>query len=342
MSEISGVILVTGAAGYVGSHTCVELLQSGYEVVAFDNLCNSKISALGRIEQITGRNLDFIEGDIRDGTALDRIFSGSPIAAVMHFAGLKSLSESILNPSKYYDNNVHGSMVLLESMTRNVVKTLVYSSSAAVYGEPASLPIREDSPLGATNPYGRTKIIVENALRDRSAADPQWRFALLRYFNPVGAHESGLIGESTGDVPSNLMPYISQVAAGKRESVPVYGADYPTPDGTGVRDYIHVVDLAKGHLAAFDYLENHAGVVTVNLGTGRGYSVLEVLRAFEKESGQKVACRIVKRRAGDSAESYADPQLAEELLGWRAHLGLDRMCHDTWRWQQWTETNGID
>ncbi|MGA8148038.1 MAG: UDP-glucose 4-epimerase GalE [Gallionellaceae bacterium] len=341
ISVTSGAVLVTGGAGYIGSHTCVELLQAGHEVIVFDNLCNSKASVLERIGQIAGRQPQFIEGDIRDKAALERIFAGHSIAAVLHFAGLKAVGESVAHPLAYYDNNVHGSMVLFDAMMRHGVRTLVFSSSATVYGAPAALPIREDFPLGATNPYGRSKIMVEDVLRDVAVADPQWRIALLRYFNPVGAHDSGLIGESPSGIPNNLMPYISQVAAGKREFLSVFGDDYPTADGTGVRDYIHVVDLARGHLAALDHLGKSAGVITVNLGTGEGYSVLDMVHAFERASGKKIPYRIVGRRAGDIAACYADPQLAKALLGWRAEFGLERMCRDTWRWQQWAVAHGL-
>jgi UDP-glucose 4-epimerase len=341
ISVTSGAVLVSGGAGYIGSHTCVELLQAGHEVIVFDNLCNSKSSVLERIGQIAGRQPEFIEGDIRDKAALERIFASHSIAAVLHFAGLKAVGESVAQPLAYYDNNVHGSMVLLDAMARHGVRTLVFSSSATVYGAPAALPIREDFPLGATNPYGRSKIMVEDMLRDLFIADPQWRIALLRYFNPVGAHDSGLIGESPGGIPNNLMPYISQVAAGKLEALSVFGDDYPTPDGTGVRDYIHVVDLARGHLAALDYLGKSAGVITVNLGTGEGYSVLDMVHAFERASGVKIPYRIVGRRAGDIAACYTDPQLARTLLGWWAELGLERMCRDTWRWQQWAVAHGL-
>ncbi len=341
ISVTSGAVLVTGGAGYIGSHTCVELLQAGHEVIVFDNLCNSKASVLERIGQIAGRQAQFIEGDIRDKAALERIFAGHSIAAVLHFAGLKAVGESVAHPLSYYDNNVHGSMVLFDAMVRHGVRTLVFSSSATVYGAPAALPIREDFPLGATNPYGRSKIMVEDVLRDVAVADPQWRIALLRYFNPVGAHDSGLIGESPSGIPNNLMPYISQVAASKREFLSVFGDDYPTADGTGVRDYIHVVDLARGHLAALDHLGKSAGVITVNLGTGEGYSVLDMVHAFERASGKRIPYRIVGRRAGDIAACYADPQLARTLLGWRAEFGLERMCRDTWRWQQWAVAHGL-
>lgn len=338
---MAGTVLVTGGAGYIGSHTCVELLQAGHEVIVLDNLCNSKRSVLDRIGQIAGRVPEFVAGDIRDRTVLDDVFTRRAITAVLHFAGLKSVGDSVAQPLEYYDNNVQGSMALLDAMSRHGVRTMVFSSSATVYGAPATLPIREDFPLDATNPYGRSKIMVEEILRDLAVADPQWRIALLRYFNPVGAHESGLIGESPSGTPNNLMPYISQVASGKLECLSIFGNDYPTPDGTGVRDYIHVVDLAKGHLAAMDHLARTPGVMTVNLGTGQGYSVLDMVQAFERISGRKILRRFVERRTGDIAACYTDPHLAESLLGWRTQLGLEQMCRDTWRWQQWAQAHGL-
>lgn len=327
------MILVTGGAGYIGSHTVVELLQSGRDLVIFDNLSNSSIRVLERIEGITGIRPRFVEGDIRDAGALTATFRDFPIASVIHFAGLKAVGESIAEPARYYDNNVVGSLRLCEAMAAAGVKQMVFSSSATVYGDPHAVPIGEDFPLRTTNPYGRTKLHVEEMLRDFAGGDPSWRIALLRYFNPVGAHASGLIGEDPRGMPSNLMPFVSQVAIGRREELGVFGNDYPTPDGTGVRDYIHVVDLAKGHLAALSALERSAGVLTVNLGTGRGYSVLEVIAAFEKASGQHVPYRIKPRRPGDVAACYADPALAGQLLGWAASLDLDAMCRDAWRWQ---------
>lgn len=327
------MILVTGGVGYIGSHTVVELMLSGHEILIVDNLCNSKSSVLDRIEQIVGRQPTFVQADVRDHAAMRSIFSEHHVDAVIHFAGLKSVGESVEQPLRYYDNNIQGSLVLFEAMAESGVKTLVFSSSATVYGDPHSVPIREDFPLSATNPYGRSKLIIEEMLGDIFRADDSWRIALLRYFNPVGAHESGLIGEDPNGIPNNLMPYIAKVAAGELAELSVFGSDYPTHDGSGVRDYIHVVDLARGHLAALNALENTAGVLTVNLGTGRGYSVLEVVRAFEAASGRRVPCRVVGRRPGDIAECYADPSLAQSLLGWRAQFGMDEMCRDAWKWQ---------
>ena len=327
------MILVTGGAGYIGSHTVVELLQAGRDLVIFDNLSNSSSRVLERIEAITGIRPRFIEGDIRDAGALTAAFRDFPVTSVIHFAGLKAVGESVAEPARYYDNNVVGSLRLCEAMAEAGVKQMVFSSSATVYGDPHAVPIRENFPLQATNPYGRTKLHIEEMLRDFAGGDPSWRIALLRYFNPVGAHASGLIGEDPRGVPNNLMPYVSQVAIGRRAELGVFGNDYPTPDGTGVRDYIHVVDLAKGHLAALSALERADGVLTVNLGTGCGYSVLEVIAAFEKASGQRVPYNIKPRRPGDVAACYADPALARQLLGWSASLDLDAMCRDAWRWQ---------
>ena len=332
-------ILVTGGTGYIGSHTVVELMAEGHEVFIVDNLGNSKASVLDRIERIAGRRPGFAQVDVRDRAALRRLFSAHRFDAVIHFAGLKAVGESVAKPLAYYDNNVSGSMVLFECAAEAGVRTIVFSSSATVYGEPASVPIREDFPLSAYNPYGRSKLMIEEILRDLAATDPGWRVALLRYFNPVGAHASGLIGEDPNDIPNNLMPYIAQVAVGKLGQLPVYGNDYPTPDGTGVRDYIHVVDLARGHLAALNALREHSGVMTVNLGTGRGYSVLEMVRAFAAASGRPVPYRIVERRPGDTAQCYADPTLALATLGWQAQLGIEAMCADTWRWQRWAAEN---
>ncbi len=327
------MILVTGGTGYIGSHTVVELMLAGLEVVVVDNLCNSKASVLDRIERIVGRRPSFFEADLRDREAMHTLFAGHRFEAVIHFAGLKSVGESVGQPLRYYDNNINGSLVLFETMAEAGVKTLVFSSSATVYGDPHAVPIREDFPLSATNPYGRSKLMIEEMLGDVAKSDGGWRIALLRYFNPVGAHESGLIGEDPNGIPNNLMPYIAQVAVGKLAELAVFGSDYPTHDGTGVRDYIHVVDLARGHLAALKALAKRGGVLTVNLGTGQGYSVLDVVRAFEAASGRKVPYRMVGRRPGDIAACYADPSLARALIGWQAQYGIDEMCRDAWRWQ---------
>lgn len=326
-------ILVTGGTGYIGSHTCVELMQAGHQVVILDNLSNSHRQVVDRIARIVGNMPTFIEGDIRDRELLDELFSHHPIDAVIHFAGFKAVGESVEKPLAYYDNNVRGTLELLAAMQSSEVRTLVFSSSATVYGDPASVPIRENFPLFATNPYGRSKLFLEEILGDLAHAQSDWRIARLRYFNPVGAHPSGLIGEDPNGIPNNLMPFIAQVAVGRREMLSVFGGDYPTPDGTGVRDYIHVVDLARGHLAALDYLASTEGLLTVNLGTGRGYSVLEVVKAFEAASGRPVPYRIVPRRAGDATQCYADPGLAERILNWHASHGIEDMCADTWRWQ---------
>jgi UDP-glucose 4-epimerase len=326
-------ILVTGGLGYIGSHTCVELINAGHEPVALDNLSNTTVGVLERLERITGKRVRFVEADIRDRAAVEAVFASADFDAVIHFAGLKAVGESVAQPLRYYDNNVNGSIVLFESMAKAGVKTLVFSSSATVYGDPASVPIREDFPLSATNPYGRSKLHIEEMLRDLVKSDPAWRIALLRYFNPVGAHSSGLIGESPNGIPNNLMPYIAQVAVGQRASLSVFGGDYPTRDGTGVRDYIHVTDLADGHVKTLDKLRESAGLLTYNLGTGRGLSVLEMVQAFEKASGQRVPFEIVDRRPGDIAACYADPAVAERELGWRAERDVDQMCADSWRWQ---------
>ncbi len=328
------MILVTGGAGFIGSHTCVALAQAGIPFMVLDNLCNSRRSVLERVERITGAPASFIEGDIRDTALLQRVFAEHPVEGVIHFAALKSVGESVREPLRYYDNNVAGTVALLGAMRAANVRTLVFSSSATVYGDPASVPIREDFPLSATNAYGWSKLMMEQVLADVDASEPgQWRIARLRYFNPVGAHASGLIGEDPQDIPNNLLPYVAQVAVGLREQLSVYGNDYPTPDGTGVRDYIHVCDLAEGHVAALRYLRDHPGLLTVNLGTGRPVSVLEMVRAFERASGRAVPYRIVARRPGDVAQCWADPALAQQLLGWTAKLGLDQMCEDAWRWQ---------
>lgn len=326
-------ILVTGGAGYIGSHTCVELLNAGVDVTVFDNFSNSSPEALRRVERITGKQVGLVRGDIRDRAALDGALEASGAAAVIHFAGLKAVGESVAKPLEYYDNNVVGTLRLLEAMRERAVKTLVFSSSATVYGDPQCLPLTEDHPLSATNPYGRSKLMIEDILRDLHQSDPTWRLGLLRYFNPVGAHVSGLIGEDPQGIPNNLMPFVAQVAVGQRPFLNVWGNDYPTPDGTGVRDYIHVVDLALGHLKALERLQTRAGCFVVNLGTGTGYSVLDMVRAFEAASGKPVPYQVAARRPGDIASCYADPALARELLGWKAERGLDAMCADGWRWQ---------
>ena len=326
-------ILVTGGMGYIGSHTVVELLAAGHDVVVIDNLSNARASVQERVHTIAGRPFTFVQADVRDRAGVEAVFAAHAIDAVIHFAGLKAVGESVEQPLRYYDNNLSGSIVLFETMARFNVKQLVFSSSATVYGDPASVPIYEHFPLAATNPYGRSKLIVEDMLRDLYRSDGSWHIALLRYFNPVGAHESGLIGEEPNGIPNNLLPYIAQVADGRREFLSVYGGDYPTPDGTGLRDYIHVVDLALGHLKTLDKLAAGPGIVTYNLGTGRGNSVLEMVRAFEQASGRPVPYRIVARRPGDIASCYADAGLAERELGWKAERGIAQMCVDAWRWQ---------
>lgn len=326
-------VLVTGGAGYIGSHTCLQLLQSGYDIVVLDNFSNSQPISLARVKQLSGVDFPTVSGDIRDKSALKDLFKRYAITSVIHFAGLKAVGESTEKPMLYYDNNVVGSLALFEVMAEFGVKTIVFSSSATVYGDPSSVPIREDFPLSATNPYGQTKLMIEHMLRDIHHADSSWRIGILRYFNPIGAHESGMIGEDPNGIPNNLLPYVSQVAVGKLKKLRVFGNDYPTPDGTGVRDYIHVVDLADGHLAALRYLEKTSDLLTVNLGTGIGYSVLDVVNAFSNESGIEIAYEIMPRRAGDVAMNYADPALAKTLLGWTATRNLAQMCADTWRWQ---------
>ncbi len=328
-------IIVTGGAGYIGSHTCLELLNAGYEVTVLDNLCNSSLEGLNRVEELTGKKVRFFKADLLDSEAVDLVFAESAGAdAVIHFAGLKAVGESVDKPLLYYQNNLTGTLNLCQAMTDHQVKNIVFSSSATVYGDPATVPITEEFPLLAcTNPYGRTKSMIEDILRDVYIADNSWNIGLLRYFNPVGSHKSGRIGEDPNGIPNNLMPYISQVAVGTLKELSVFGDDYPTPDGTGVRDYIHVVDLAIGHLKALERLDDKPGVVTYNLGTGQGYSVLDMVRAFEKASGKKVPYRIAPRRAGDIAQCYADPALAAKELGWKAERGLAEMCEDTWRWQ---------
>jgi len=327
------LILVTGGTGFIGSHTGVALAAAGQEFMVLDNLCNSRRNVLDSLATLCGRRPQFVEGDVRDGALLDRLFAENAISAVIHFAALKAVGESVQQPLAYYENNVGGTLSLLQAMRRASVHTLVFSSSATVYGDPASVPIREDFPLSATNPYGWTKLMIEQMLADLARAEPHWRIARLRYFNPVGAHESGLIGEDPSGIPNNLMPFVAQVAVGQRPQLQVYGGDWPTPDGTGVRDYIHVMDLAEGHVAALDHLARGPGLLTVNLGTGRGVSVLDMVRAFEQASGRPVPYRIVERRAGDIAACWADPTLAAQLLGWRTRRDLTQMCSDGRRWQ---------
>ncbi|MDP9067609.1 MAG: UDP-glucose 4-epimerase GalE [Actinomycetota bacterium] len=327
-------ILVTGGAGYIGSHTCVELLENDHDLVVIDSLDNSSEEALTRVQELTGRSLTFHQVDLVDAAKTDEIFAEGGFDAVVHFAGLKAVGESTEIPLRYYQNNLIGTLNLLDSMTRHGVRDLVFSSSATVYGEPETVPITEDARLGATNPYGRTKLFIEEICRDVAAVgDQAWRIILLRYFNPVGAHPSGRMGEDPSGIPNNLMPFIMQVAVGRRERLKVFGNDYPTPDGTGVRDYIHVVDLAQGHLAALESLGNIEGCVAVNLGTGRGYSVLDMVQAAEKATGKEIPYEIVGRRPGDAAVVYADPTYALDLLGWKATRGLDEICADGWRWQ---------
>ena len=328
-------VLVTGGAGFIGSHTVVELLQAGYEVVIIDNFSNSSPLVLSRIEGIAGKRPLLIEGDIRDRALLDDVFKQHEIDAVVHFAGLKAVGESVQKPLEYYDNNVSGSVVLFEAMRDAGVKRLVFSSSATVYGDPEEIPISENCPIGVpTNPYGMSKLMVERILQDLVVAEADFSVALLRYFNPIGAHESGLIGENPSGIPNNLLPYVTQVAIGKLEKLSVFGSDYPTVDGTGVRDYIHVVDLAKGHLAALDYLKGAVGCHVWNLGTGQGYSVLQIIEAFEKATGVSVPYKLVERRAGDIAECWSNPAKAKDELGWEAGYGLEDMMHHSWKWQK--------
>jgi UDP-glucose 4-epimerase len=331
-------ILVTGGVGYIGSHTCVALSEAGYAVTIIDNLCNSRMDVLSRLEKLCPKAPEFIEGDIRDAGLLERIFAEKTYHSVIHFAGLKAVGESTQEPLNYYDNNICGTVALLNAMRQFGPKSIVFSSSATVYGDPHSVPIREDFATSATNPYGRSKLMIEEILGDLHLADPMWKIARLRYFNPVGAHESGLIGEDPLGVPNNLMPYVAQVATGHRPYLNVWGNDYETPDGTGVRDYIHVLDLAQGHLAALRFLEANTEMITLNLGTGRGYSVLEMVAAFERACGKQIPYRIAPRRSGDIALCYADPTLACELLNWRATRELDQMCADAWRWQSKQQT----
>ena len=327
-------ILVTGGAGYIGSHTCVALIEAGFAPVVYDNLCNSSAESLARVERITGTRPPLIEADVRDGTALDAAFAAHDVAAVIHFAGLKAVGESVEKPLLYYDNNIGGSVALLQAMQRAGRDRLIFSSSATVYGDPQSVPLREDAPLSATNAYGRSKLMIEQVLGDLHRAEPNWRIARLRYFNPVGAHPSGLIGEDPRGVPNNLLPYVSQVAVGRLDRLRVFGGDWPTADGSGVRDFIHVMDLAEGHVAALRHLLANPGMVTVNLGTGRGVSVLELVAAFSRTIGRELPYEIVARRAGDIAECWADASAAQRLLGWRATRDVQTICDDAWRWQQ--------
>lgn len=327
-------VLVTGGAGYIGSHTCVQLLNAGFDVIVADNLSNSKEEALKRVQQITGKKLKFYKADVCDSAAVDQIFSEAKIDAVIHFAGYKAVGESVEKPLAYYRNNLLSAITVIETMLKYGVRNFVFSSSATVYGKPETVPIREDARLSATNPYGRTKLMIEQMLGDIYNANPSMNIAILRYFNPVGAHESGLIGEDPNDIPNNLMPYISQVAVGRLDELKVFGNDYDTKDGTGVRDYIHVVDLADGHIAALKKLDENCGLVVYNLGTGKGYSVLDMVRAFEAASGRQIPYRITDRRPGDIDICYADPGKAKRELGWEARYDLHKMCEDTWRWQR--------
>ena len=326
-------ILVTGGAGYIGSHTCVVLLEAGHNVTVIDNLCNSNADVLTRVQALAGRSLRFVHGDIRSRDDLARAFTGG-IGAVIHFAALKAVGESCAQPLAYFDNNISGTIVLMQAMQAAGVERLVFSSSATVYGQPDHVPVKEDAPLRVTNPYGRTKLVMEDLIRDWCASRPELSAVLLRYFNPVGAHPSGQIGEDPRGIPNNLMPYIAQVASGQRERLHVFGNDYPTPDGTGIRDYLHVMDLADAHVKALDYATTHTGCEAFNLGTGQGHSVLELVRAFEHASGRKIPCTITQRRPGDVAEIWANPARAMQVLGWAAQYDLAAMCADTWRWQR--------
>lgn len=334
-------VLITGGAGYIGSHTCLELLEAGHNVVVADNLSNSKQESLRRVEEITGKRIEFHKVDLLDETGLDAVFKQYTIDTVIHFAGLKAVGESVAMPLQYYNNNITGTLVLCKVMTANNVKSIVFSSSATVYGDPATVPITEEFPLSATNPYGNSKLFIEHILKDLHTSDSSWNVALLRYFNPVGAHKSGRIGEDPNDIPNNLMPYVAQVAVGKLKELSVFGNDYPTHDGTGVRDYIHVVDLALGHIKAIEKLATNPGVVIYNLGTGHGYSVLDMVKGFEKASGKKVRYKIVARRPGDIATCYADPSKAKTELHWQATRGIEEMCEDAWRWQS-DNPNGFE
>jgi len=327
------MVLVTGGAGYIGSHTVVLLIEAGYEVVIFDNFSNSSRESIRRVEALVNKEIAFVEGDIRNEDDLQKVFDKYSIDSVIHFAGLKAVGESVAEPLKYYDNNINGTRVLCDVMAKNGCKSIVFSSSATVYGDPHSVPIREDFPLFATNPYGRTKLFIESMLNDLYISDSEWKIVLLRYFNPVGAHRSGTLGEDPNGIPNNLMPFIAQTAVGKRECLSVFGDDYDTPDGTGVRDYIHVVDLADAHVKALDNIGSFDKVMSINIGTGNGYSVLDMVKAFEEASGKKVAYQIAPRRAGDIASCYADPSYAKEVLSWEATHSIKEMCEDTWRWQ---------
>jgi len=326
-------ILVTGGAGYIGSHACLELLENDYNVIVLDNLCNSSRESIKRVEKLSGKKIILIEEDIQSKQGIDRVFKQNKIDAVIHFAGLKAVGESVIKPITYYQNNIAGTMNLLQIMQHNNVKNIVFSSSATVYGQPETLPIKENFLTSATNPYGRSKLYIEEILKDTYLSDSSWNISILRYFNPVGAHQSGDIGEDPSNIPNNLMPYISQVAVGKLPQLFIYGNDYATKDGTGIRDYIHVTDLAKGHLRALLKLETNPGIITHNLGTGIGVSVLEMVNAFEKESKRKIKLKFVERRLGDVAECFADPKKAEQELEWKAELDLKSMCRDAWRWQ---------
>ena len=326
-------ILVTGGAGYIGSHTAILLIEAGYDIVVFDNFSNASHESIKRVEKIVGQNITLIEGDIRNRTDLEKVFNTYHIDTVIHFAGLKAVGESVEEPLKYYDNNIYGTIILCEVMKKHNCKSIVFSSSATVYGDPHTTPIKENFPLSATNPYGRSKLFIEEMLRDLHTSDNTWKIVFLRYFNPVGAHSSGTIGEDPNGIPNNLMPFIAQTAVGKRTCLSVFGDDYDTHDGSGVRDYIHVMDLADGHVKALNIIKNLSDVMTINLGTGRGYSVLDMVKAFEKSSGKKVPYQIVPRRAGDIAKCFADPSYAKEVLGWEAQKGIQQMCADSWRWQ---------
>jgi UDP-glucose 4-epimerase len=326
-------ILITGGAGYIGSHTCISLIEAGYKIIVFDNFSNSSKESMKRVENIVGQTITLIEGDIRKKSDVELVFEQHKIDCVIHFAGLKAVGESVENPLSYYSNNVTGTIVLCEVMSQYNCKSIIFSSSATVYGDPDITPIREDFPLMATNPYGRTKLFIEELLHDLYTSDDNWKIIILRYFNPVGAHRSGMIGEDPNGIPNNLMPYITQTAIGKHKCLNIFGDDYPTPDGTGIRDYIHVVDLADGHLKALDKINDIDSILTINLGTGTGYSVLEMIKTFEHVSGTKIPYNIVPRRAGDISKCYADPSYAKEVLGWQSKRGISDMCEDSWRWQ---------